>query len=415
MAKTPIVPGSPIPIYNWPDGKTRPYPPGRIVRVGNKAGLQNAVANALAGDVITISWPGNYDIDGTLVVTVPNLTITSDVPGANQVVLRGGGMDNVGAAGTKPHGIFSAQPGLTLSNFTIADFYYHGLTFASGAGNPSLLGMRLIDCGQQFIKASVFPSVINNGRVIGSFFGYTQGRPMTNHDGAGYFYGSPIDCHSASNWIVRGNVFSEIAPTEEEIATVTAADPGAFQFWWAPAVYFWNRSANNVIEKNLFINCGRAANLGLVWRNDGTFDHTGGIIRNNMAIVDFGRLGAEQQADSDGMFNVWDCPGGAIVNNTAFLNGQIANLAQARWSQNVIMSNNLGDRSTRLRDGATASSNVNNIATAQTSWFVDPHNGPQLSATGLTAVTANTPRLSQAVDDYFSVARGTLTRVGATV
>lgn len=415
MAKT-IVPntlGTEFPSYQHPDGVPRSYPPGRVVEVGNVAGLEAAMAlgTLQAGDTIKIVWPGTYRLNATLVQRAPNVHITADTNDPSDVIIEGPGMDNQ-FFGEVWHGIYSEQPGLRVSNLTLQQFFYHGVTFGAGATDPVFENVHILDCGQQFIKASAFPAAINNGRVIGCRFAYTDGRPMTNHDGAGFFYGSPIDVHNGAGWLVMGSVFSEIVPTPAEIAAATAADPGAYQNLWAPAVYFWNHSSNNIVDSNVFINCGRAVAFGLVLRGGGANDNTGGIIRNNMCVVTPGRLSAEQIADSDGQIIAWDSPGTKILHNSVLTYGQIADAIQGRWSAALEIAGNLSDDSIRMRDGATYSGNGGQL-NAQAVWFVDPLNGNlRLNGTG-NANVGTTTRSPDCLLDIDGNSRNPTTKQGA--
>src|SRR5690606_1552477 len=117
-------------------------------------------------------------------------------------------------------------------------------------------------------------------------------------------------------------------------------------------VYFWNRSSNTLIERSKFINCGRAVAFGLMQRTDGTFDHSGGFIRNNMIAVLPGRLGAAQIADSDAQILAWQSPGAKILHNTVLTNGQMGEAVRVRFeSAGVEVRNNLADDSIRAMDG----------------------------------------------------------------
>lgn len=414
MAKTITVPGSSVALYQHPDTYWYPYPfQGRVVQVGTLSGLETAISSAQPNDIIEIVWPGTYNLNNTLVPAAANVHIRGASGVATDIILSGKGMDNASYGGC-PHGIYSQYSGLTVSNLTLQQFYFHGVTFGAGATSPTFNNVRFLDIGQQFIKASAFPAAIDNGLVTQCYFAYTAGRPTTNHDGAGYFYGGMIDVHNGAGWQVTMSNFLENAPTEAEINAVTAADPSGTQYWWSPAVYFWNRSSNTLIERNLFLNCGRAVALGLIQRGGGEFDHTGGIIRNNMCTVTSGRLGAAQIADSDGQILAWDSPGTKILHNTILTNNQVADAIQGRWSTNLDIRSNLSDNSIYMRDSASYVGS-DNVLTALPSWFVNPTTGNlRLSATGLGAVGTAT-RLVDCIDDIDGDIRGLNTKIGAHI
>lgn len=412
MSKAIFVPGSAITLYDhgafW-----APWDPAPVTEVGTVAALVDAVRNATQGETIRV-LPGTYAMQDTLVAAAPDVTIVGATGNKEDVVIRGRGMDNA-SYGNAPHGFYCQYTGLRLRDLTVERYYYHGLTFGAGAGGALLENVAMLDMGQQFVKASAFPNAINACQVLNSRFAYTAGRPTTDHDGAGHFYGGMIDVHNGANWIIRGCLFEESAPTEDEIAAVPA---GENQYWWSPAVYFWNRSSNTLIERSKFINCGRAAAFGLVQRNSGSpgdtdYDHVGGIMRNNMAVITPGRLGAAQIADADAQFLLWESPGAKFLHNTVLTNGQMGEAVRVRFeSAGVEVRNNLADDSIRAMDGASIIEG-NNTLNAQSSWFVDAAAGDlRLSATGNSSA-GTAPRLNDALTDFYNVSRPATTNRGA--
>lgn len=395
------------PRYQHPDGVPRSYPPGRVVEVGRLDALESAIANAQPNDTIKIVWPGTYNITSTLVPAAPNVHVMADTLDPTEVVIAGRGMDNA-SFGSVWHGFYSQHPGLKLSNLTLRDFYFHGVTFGAGATSPEFTNLRVLDCGQQFIKASAFPQAINNGRVIGCYFGYTNGRPTTDHDGAGYFYGGYVDVHDGLGWIVRGCVAEDITPTAEEVAAVPV---GATQHLWSPAFYFWNGSADTLFENNIGINCARFVAFGLDQKT-GFNDHSGGIIRNNMCVMNTGYMNESQIVGSDGMIMAWDSPNTRILHNTILTNNQVNNSIQGRWSQGLEISGNLSDRAIFMRDSATYSG-VGNQLNAVPAWFVDPAAGNlRLNATG-NANVGTTPQHPLCLTDIDGIFRNNPAKIGA--
>ncbi len=408
MTKAIVVPD---PVQLYVSGDTWiPWQLTPTIEVGTVSALRSAIQNANAGDVISI-LPGTYNMQDTLVAAAPNVTVMGASGVRGDVILRGRGMDNANY-GNCPHGFYCQYAGLTLKDLTLEQYYFHGLTFGAGAGNAVVDNVDMLDMGQQFIKASAFPNAINNGLINNVRFAYTNGRPTTNHDGAGYFYGGFIDVHNGANWIIRDSFFDEMAPTEAEIAAINASDPLAIQYWWSPAIYFWNRSSNTLIERNIFKNNPRAVALGLTQRTDGTFDHTGGIVRNNMIVLTPNRLGAAQIADADAQILAWQSPGAKIYHNTILTNGQMSEAVRVRFeSTGVEVRNNLADDTVRSMDGAIVDSG--NILNAQSSWFVNPSTGNlRLSSAGAVAVSKQA-RLTEVLVDIDSASRLSPTYVGA--
>lgn len=427
MAKSPVAaPGSPLQTYPLIPGGWQSYPPSRIIEVGTVAGFEAAIhpSNAQPGDIIEIVWPGDYRLTSTAGIPVPNMTIRGHSDATpDDIVIRGRGMDNT-SYGNVWHGFYAQQPGLKIQNLTIADFYFHGVTFGAGATAPEFDDVYFRDIGQQFIKASAFPEAINDGRVRRCLFEYTDGRPVTNHfdiDGTtkiGFFYGGAIDVHNGAGWIVEDTVLKEMAPTAAEIAAALALEPAAQQHWWSPAVYFWNKSSNNVVQRCVGINCGRLVAFGLWNRSasmpDGIHDNVGGIIRNNMSVIMPGRIGQAQIDDSDGVILAWNSPGTKILHNTVLTYGQIADAIQGRWATGLEINNNLSDDTIRMREEASFTG-ANNVQNASPSWFVNPAAGDlHLSSTGNTNVGLAT-RLADCLEDFDETARAASTTIGADV
>lgn len=413
MTKAIVVPD---PVQLYVSGDTWiPWQLTPTIEVGTVSALRSAIQNANAGDVISI-LPGTYNMQDTLVAAAPNVTVMGASGVRGDVILRGRGMDNENY-GNCPHGFYCQYPGLTLKDLTLEQYYFHGLTFGAGAGNAVVDNVDMLDMGQQFIKASAFPNAINNGLINNARFAYTNGRPTTNHDGAGYFYGGFIDVHNGANWIIRDSFFDEMAPTEAEIAAINASDPSAFQFWWSPAVYFWNRSSNTLIERNLFKNNPRAIALGLTQRTDGTYDHTGGVVKNNMIILTPNRLGAAQIADADAQILAWQSPGAKIHHNTIITNGQMSEAVRIRFETSgpsistIEVRNNLADDTIRSMDNSIVEGG--NILNAQSSWFVNPNAGDlRLNVTGSAAVSKQS-RLSDVLVDFYKTSRPSTTYTGS--
>src|SRR5438270_128629 len=165
-------------------------------------------------------------------------------------------------------------------------------------------------------------------------------------------YINGVDVHTGANWIVRDNVFRNLV-----------APPGGLA---GPALLMWNHSSNTIAERNLFINCSRGISYGLEVAG---FDHSGGIIRNNMIFRGVGQPG-------DVGIMVADSPNTQVLNNTVFLSGTYGTPIEYRFAgtQNVVIGNNLLDGAIWARDGATGVE-AGNLAGAQASMFVDAATG----------------------------------------
>ena len=136
-----------------------------------------------------------------------------------------------------------------------------------------------------------------------------------------------------------------------------------------PAVLMWRNSLDTIVERNLFIECDRAIALGLsspdANSRDGetTYDHQGGVIRNNMIYREgSGDIGitVNYARDVEIMYNT-------VIQNGTFPWGTI----EYRFNvTDVRIADNLTDGPIWQRDGATASLS-GNVTNATPSWFVD--------------------------------------------
>jgi hypothetical protein len=325
-----------------------PPPTGAIVNVSTEPQLQAAIQQLASNTTILIA-PGTYQLTSTLYIngTYTNVAIRGSVDDRDSVVLKGPGM-SVAAYGQAPYGIWTGGnvQGVTIANLTIRDFYYHPIIFNAGTQRPRVYNVHLIDAGQQFLKSNPDGAGggVNDGIVEYSVIEYTT----TARDP----YVNGVDVHTGANWIIRDNVFRNLV-----------APPGGLA---GPALLMWNHSSNTLTERNLFINCARGISYGLQVAG---FDHSGGIIRNNMIS-----RGAGQSGDVGIM--VADSPNTQVLNNTVYLSGTYGTPIEYRFAgtQNVVIGNNLLDGAIWARDGATGTEAAN-LAGAQASMFVNAAGG----------------------------------------
>lgn len=337
------------------------------VTVSTEAQLQAAVRNLQSNTTIVIQ-PGTYKLSGTLYVKGPltNVSIRGASNNRDDVVLAGPGMRLASGDATVPFGIWTGQGvnGIRIANLTIRDLYRHAIILNPFTAKPIIYNVRLVDIGDQFIKGNpdAAGKGVNDGTLDYSVIEYTT----TSRDD----YTNGIDIHGGLNWQIRYNVFRNIVAPAGQLA--------------GPAVLMWNGSGNTVTDGNLFFNCARAISYGLINRSG--FDHTGGIIRNNMIFR------SASQAGDVGIM-VADSPNTQVLNNTLFLSGTYPTPIEYRFAgtTGVVLINNLLSGAIGARDGATATVR-NNITGATAGMFVnaatgDLHLAPSASAaidTGLT-------------------------------
>ncbi len=276
-----------------------------VVNVSTEAQLQTAMSSLASGRTIVLA-PGTYRLSNTLWFNgaYSNIVIRGSSGNRDEVVLQGPGMtqSNYGSAA---YGIWTGGgvQGITIQDLTIRDFYHHGIVFNAGTERPRVINVRMVDIGTQFIKANPDGSSgTNNGLVERSAFEYTTQAPGT--------YTNGVDVHTGQNWIIRSNLFRNI--------TSSAGLAG-------PALLMWNSSTNTLAESNTFINCARGIAFGLIDKSGG-FDHSGGIIRNNVVFRASGQGG-------DVGIGVADSPNTQVLNNTVFLSGTYATPIELRFTE----------------------------------------------------------------------------------
>jgi hypothetical protein len=323
-----------------------PAPTGTVINVSTESQLQSAVRNITSGTTIVIA-PGTYNLTATLYVNkaVSDIGIRGASNDPAAVVLVGKGMNTEGGV---PHGIWTGNGvnRVLIANLTIRAVYYHPIALNPGTETPRIYNVRLIDAGEQFIKASSSANGgTDNGVVEYSTFEYSS---TAKSD-----YTNAIDVHQGQNWIIRHNLFKNIRAPQGQLA--------------GPAILMWNTAANTVVDGNVFINCQREIALGLIQRTPN--DHSGGVVRNNFIYRAAGLGG-------DTPIGVFDSPGTQVLHNTVVINGDYSSAIEYRWSETtgVVVANNLTDAPVRARDGATATLQ-GNYTTATSSMFVNPQAG----------------------------------------
>jgi len=358
-----------------------PAPSGPVVEVDTVGELQSAVTSLTSGTTILIA-DGTYDLINTLNIRgVSNVSIRSASGNRDAVVLRGGGMDNA-SYGNVPHvlAVYDAQ-NVLVADLTMQDAYFHLIQIhgEADADGVHLYNLHLIDSGEQFVKGSTAGSpgpYADNGIVECSLLEYT--------DRARSWYTNGVDVLAGSGWIIRDNTFRNIRAPQGQLA--------------GPAVLMWRNSIDTIVERNLFIECDRAIALGLsspdANSRDGntTYDHQGGVIRNNMIY---------RAGEGDVGITVNYARDVEISHNTVILNGTFPwGAIEYRFgSTSATIRNNLTDAPIWERNGATAAVG-GNVTAAEPGWFVDPGAGDlHLTATAGAAIDVATP-LPVVTDDF---------------
>jgi hypothetical protein len=331
-------------------GPTTPAPPLPApsgANVSTVAQLQNAVAGITSNTTIVVA-PGTYNLTTTLYVngTFSNVGIRGATNNREDVVLVGKGM-SAGSDGGVPFGIWVGGNvnGVTIANLTVRDIYYHPIMLNAGAQAPLVHNVRLVNAGQQLLKANPNGAGggVDNGIVEYSVFEYDT----TSKDD----YTNGVDVHTGDNWIIRHNLFRNIRAPQGQLA--------------GPAILMWNASTGTLVDGNTFINCQREIALGLIERTPN--DHTGGIVRNNFIY---------RTVPGDSAIYVADSPNTQVLHNTILISGTYNNPIEYRFphTTGTVIANNILDGSIAARDGA-AGSVSGNYTSATAALFVNPATG----------------------------------------
>ena len=312
---------------------------GQIINVSTTNELYNAInqVNANGGNMTVLLADGTYPIASPTwypYITASNVVFRSASGNRDAVILTGTGMKSV-SPGVE-NVIYFVGDNNTIADLTIRDVGNHGI--AVEGDSLFVHNVRIQNTYEQMIKGTAGGDGADYGLVQCSLFEYPAGIGPQ-------FYIGGLDIHKGDHWTVRDNVFIDIASPSGSVAE--------------HAVHFWNDGSDQMIERNMIINCDRGIGLGL-----GNSPNTGGMIRNNMIYNDGGH------PFHDVGIGLETSPGTKVYNNTVFI--QYPNAIEYRFpaTTGVDIVNNLTNKTIKSRDGAQATL-ATNITNAQSSWFED--------------------------------------------
>lgn len=352
------------------DAPPLPEPRNRIVRVSSIEELNEAVSSLRENSTIVIE-PGRYQLTRTLGIEADNVTIRGAGNDCSAVELTGRGMDEIDHQGVTNAFWINAE-NTTIANLTVGEVYFHTVQINNEAVAPHIYNVRMFNSGQQFVKANPieFGVGVDNGIVEYSVMEYTDGPPKTNHEGSGFGYTNGVDVHAGTGWRISNNRFSNFHT------------PDTSDHLWNAAVLVWNGASGTVTENNVFINVDRAVAYGLDQRS---YDHKGGVIRNNMVTMPPNLYSSYRKNASDAVISVLDSPNTKVLHNTILTNGNTQLAIELRFdTSGSEVSNNITDAPISHRDRRYFGEK-NNITDAVSDWFIDPANGnlrlqPEVSA-----------------------------------
>jgi hypothetical protein len=350
------------------------------VVVSTVAQFVNAIdeANNKGGDRTIFLEDGTYTLSSDIWINAPDVTIAGQSGNRESVVIQGDAMSASASVGSI---ITIAARNFEIRNVTLQKCRWHLIQILGqvNADNIIVKNCILRDSYEQLLKvtANLSDTSISsdNGLVEDCLFDYTAGI------GPQYYIGG-IDAHAARNWVVRGNTFRNIISPGGSVAEF--------------AIHFWSDSANNIIEKNLIINCDRGIGFGLYGSTN-----SGGIIRNNMIY----------HADNKGQFAdvgiaLAESQNSMVYNNTVYMEHDFQWAIEYRFAGtvNALIANNLTNKIIISRDGGVASVS-NNITVAESDWFIDVSSGDLHLASSRASVVDAAQSVTGLVDDFDSETR----------
>ena len=346
------------------------------VEVSTKTQLVAAVkaANQRGGHTTILLNNGTYSLSGGLSLTAPFITLQGKSRDRTKVIIEGDAMSANASVGCL---ILVSADNCTLAHLTLQKCRWHLVQIRGeyDADGITIKNCILRDSYEQMVKVSVDPDNTeiagDNGLVENCLFEYSAGI------GPQWYIGG-IDAHSAKNWVVRNNTFKSISSPADRISEF--------------AIHFWNHSANNLVEKNLIINCDRGIGFGL-----GERGNRGGIIRNNMI---YHAAGYGTYADTG--IALETSPESQVYNNTVFLEHSYPSAIEYRFSatRDILIANNLTNKPIQVRNGANGTL-LTNIVSAEKNWFKNVEQGDlHLISQNVTPVVKKGSFIPSLSDDF---------------
>ncbi len=401
-----------------------PAAAGKVTVSGATKTLRQVVQQANAGDIIvladgTYTFPESTDSsDYTgLYFTEPNVTLRSKSGNAEAVILDSAYFDH----GSSSAPITIAAKGVVIADLTVKRSIFHLVHLWADGDEAVLHNVRLIDGGQQFVKAS--PSsgqFVDKVQVTCSTFLMTSaGRDNVwgygSQTGGTRCYTGGIDTHQSRDWLVADNRFEGIycnAGGVQRPAHGKKASERGNQTYTGGlaehAIHMWDspQGSAHTIERNMIIDCARGIGVGLKAEVYGT------IVRNNTVFSQHAGSG-----EHDVGISVERGHDVKVLNNTVFFSSASAytNAIEYRWSSSsgMVVKNNLTNKAIASRNGATASLG-GNITNAKAAFFVDAAKGDlHLASCSNSTVDGEGEPLADVTDDIDGEARTTDNDVGA--
>lgn len=320
------------------------------VSVNSLSDLQNAIDNApYEGRVITLEAGTYNQTIGIIVENKNNITIQGETNNYDDTKIIGPGMLN-----EQPFSInikVKNADYIVIRNLTIQDSYYHSIQIKPNSYYFHADNLKTWDNGESGFKVAS-PSHYEEGLgyadygiIENCFIGNTTTARNESVEG--------IDIVAAKGWIIRGNTITRILKP--------SGNPGY-------AIFAKGNAIGTIIENNFIYDAAIALSFGgggtgsqYFRNNDQTYEHRGGIMRNNI-IYNMSDAGIYMNKANN--FKVY--------NNTIIDIGPGTGAIETRFSGSIgEVVNNLTNGTLKPRNGGLFSVTSNNYTHATNSMFVN--------------------------------------------
>ncbi len=396
-----------------------------LVSVGGGASrsLREVISGAAEGTTILLE-DGTYLLPEApagaysgLYFTTANVTLRGASGDPSAVVIDSAYRDHGGSSAA----ITVAAAGVVLADFSVKRSIFHLIHLWAAADDTLIHRVRLVDGGQQFLKAS--PGADERVDAVevscSQFFMGDDGRDNVWGYGAANgntaCYTGGIDTHDSRRWWVHDSRFEGIYCDQDgpqrPVHGKKADERGGQTYTGGlseHAIHMWDaeQGGGHRIERNTIVNCARG--IGLGFRTE-TYDT---VIQNNMIFSRFpGGPGHDVGISVERAYNT------QVDNNTIFFaaSNSYSSTIEYRYASTDGLSirNNLTNRRIRSRNDATASL-LSNMIDAPSEWFVDTTQGDlRLATCDIPRVSGAGESLASVQDDIDQQPRGATHDIGA--
>jgi hypothetical protein len=317
----------------------------KVYNVRNAREVYQALnkAHQVGGYAVILFTDGVYHLKHTLNISADNIMLLSESATPINTILHGNGMK---ASKDVDNLIRVSGSNFVIDGLTLEQAGNHLIQIAgeNGANNPIIRNSILQNGYEQLLKVTYNKNqsdhFSNGGLVENCLFRYTKSVGPN-------FYIGGIDAHGIKNWLIKNNIFENIASPSKHIAE--------------HAIHLWNDTANNTIESNLIINSDRGIGFGMKKKRATytSYSNLGGIIQNN--IIYHERKKNHKFADTGIILE--NSPKTIVKNNIIYFEHDYPNAIEFRFkaTKNVIITNNITNRRIVRRNGGEAIIQSNSI------------------------------------------------------